>query len=302
MRRAACVAGAVLIVALARGSIGAQQTLFRAGTDSVTVVAAISQEHRPVTGLSAADLVLLDNGVPQDVAVLSVGGVPLDLTVLLETTSVSTSRLETLNGRVRDLIGNLRPSDRLRVLTIDTYVEQVMPFSPPDAALSRAVQAPGARSASLHDALGLALLHAPDAGRVHLAVAFAREYDLRSAMSSATLREIARRSDTILHVVEIGADPIPRGRTMETRFRPDDNGRALLADVARSTGGYFHVRSVFGDRMLDAFRSVLTELHHAYVVQYVPKGVVPEGWHDIEVRVPSRPQALVRARKGYRIR
>ena len=42
-------------------------TVFRTGADVVTVDASVQRERRPVTGLTAADFELLDNGVAQEV-------------------------------------------------------------------------------------------------------------------------------------------------------------------------------------------------------------------------------------------
>ena len=47
-----------------------------------------------------------------------------------------------------------------------------------------------------------------------------------------------------------------------------------------------------------AFRSILDEFRHRYLITYQPRGVPREGWHKLEVRV-NRRGATVRARPGY---
>ena len=44
--------------------------------------------------------------------------------------------------------------------------------------------------------------------------------------------------------------------------------------------------------MLDDFRA-------SYVLQYVPRGIAPEGWHEVSVTVKKHPKYEIRARKGY---
>jgi hypothetical protein len=36
------------------------------------------------------------------------------------------------------------------------------------------------------------------------------------------------------------------------------------------------------------------------VLQYVPQGVAPDGWHDVTVAVKKHPKYEIRARKGYK--
>ena len=46
--------------------------------------------------------------------------------------------------------------------------------------------------------------------------------------------------------------------------------------------------------MLDDFRA-------SYVLQYVPRGVAAEGWHDVSVAVRKHAGYEIRARKGLHI-
>jgi len=45
---------------------------------------------------------------------------------------------------------------------------------------------------------------------------------------------------------------------------------------------------------------MLEDFRATYVLQYVPQGVSPDGWHEVEVSVKARGKYDVRARKGYR--
>jgi len=68
-----------------------QRPTFRAAADAVTLPVSVRAADRPVDGLTLADFELLDNGVEQPIDSVSTEGVPLDLTVAVDT-SGSTRR------------------------------------------------------------------------------------------------------------------------------------------------------------------------------------------------------------------
>ena len=61
-----------------------QAPVFRAGADVVSVEASVRRDRRAVTGLTAADFEITDNGVPQQIADISYEKLPIDVTVLLD--------------------------------------------------------------------------------------------------------------------------------------------------------------------------------------------------------------------------
>jgi hypothetical protein len=47
------------------------------------------------------------------------------------------------------------------------------------------------------------------------------------------------------------------------------------------------------------FGAALERFRAGYLLQYVPKGVAPEGWHEVSITVKKRGRFDVQARKGY---
>ena len=47
------------------------------------------------------------------------------------------------------------------------------------------------------------------------------------------------------------------------------------------------------------FKATLDDFRASYVLQYVPRGVAAEGWHEVSVAVKKHPKYEIRARKGY---
>ena len=75
-----------------------------------------------------------------------------------------------------------------------------------------------------------------------------------------------------------------------------DGDPELARDLARATDGrtLYNGGSTIGD-----VKAILDTYRVRYVLRYVPRGVNPTGWHEIEVRVIKPGRFVVEARKGY---
>src|SRR5919112_32731 len=79
-----------------------QQPVFRTGADVVSVDASVQRDRRPLTGLTAADFELLDNGVPQEISDVTYEKLPIDVTLLLDVSaSVTGPILDELRRALR---------------------------------------------------------------------------------------------------------------------------------------------------------------------------------------------------------
>ena len=100
---------ASVVAALPAGRIRAQEQLptFRSMANAVAVdVTVRDNKRKSVTGLRAGDFEIYDNGVKQDVAEVSYGKLPIDVTVALDISfSVTGVLLERLRSGVRGCDG-----------------------------------------------------------------------------------------------------------------------------------------------------------------------------------------------------
>ena len=83
----------LLLAVVASTATGAwpQQPTFRARTDLVSVPVAVMSGREPVTGLTATDFELTDNGVRQTVEAVSSDEVAIDVTLLLTEFPIGTT-------------------------------------------------------------------------------------------------------------------------------------------------------------------------------------------------------------------
>ena len=275
-------------------------TVFRTGADVVSVDASVQRERRPVTGLTAADFELLDNGVPQEVTEVTYEKLPIDVTLVLDVSaSVTGSVLDELRRALRQVRTDLAGADRLRLLAFNMRVRRLVDFTQPSADVDLALASlrPGGSSA-VFDALAVALATADAPGRRRLIVLFSDGQDSSSISDADVLLDVARRSTPT--IATILASPVPERPASVLRTNASlasATVEALSDRLAAETGGM--VTSVkSGENLTSKFRRMVQDFRSSYVLYFTPRGVQPAGPHTLEVRV-KRPGAEVRARRGY---
>lgn len=262
---------------------------FRAATDAVSVTVSVWAGKRPVSGLTAADFELLDNGVRQEISAVT-EQVPVDLTLLLDTSPSTSDSIEKFKSGAAQIAAMLRPVDRVRLITFATEVTEIFALrSGGDSMPVEAVTMKG--GTSLHDAVVLALARAPVEGRRHLVVVFTDGEDTTSVTSGDTLAVVAARTDNVLHLILSGA----YGTTYSL-----PKTMASLRRAVAETGGEVYEPGRFND-VVDAFKRVFEDFRQSYVLRYELKGVQSDGWHELTVTLkkPEARRYTVNARKRY---
>jgi tetratricopeptide (TPR) repeat protein len=186
------------------------QQRFRTATDAVIVDASVRAGGKMVSELSIADFELTDNGVKQAIESVEQSSVPIDLTLVVDTSGnpagpfanwVDKKKVaHAIDAEVRQVANLLRPADRLRVLAIDRYVRQINGFTPVSA-LGNVRLAEIGGLGSVYDTLTAALLHDVEPWRRHVVVTRTKGRDSMSSVSAKAVGAIAERSDALVHLV-----------------------------------------------------------------------------------------------------
>ena len=291
-----CVAATAIGVAAAQQ----QRPTFRAVGALVTVEAEVRDGNRLVRGLTPADFLVTDNGVPQKVEMLDVESLPIDLTLVVDVSGSVEPMIEQLRLYVKEAATLLRVDDRFRVMTFAGEVRDLFGLQPAtEVPAVVKIHADGATS--IFDALTAALMRTRQADRRQIVMAYTDGFETNSALNGSALVSVAKRSDSVLHVFLIW-DPMQNPRPTfpaDTRnywLSRVDVDRNALGDAAAATGGVMQQLAV--RTQLPAFlRQSLEDFRTSYVLRYAPTGVKPEGWHTIDVRTAAGHR--VRARQGY---
>ena len=286
-----------LLIALS-GAASAQQPepVFRAAADAVSVDVSVQRGGRPVTDLQPADFTVLDNGVPQEVSGLTYERLPVDVTLLLDVSaSVSGVALEELRRAVRQLRADLRPDDRLRLLTFNMRPYLRVDFGSPAGDLDAALTTLSAGgSSAVFDSLAVALA-APDApGRRRLLVLLSDGQDSSSSTDPASVIDIARRSGSTVAIM-LGSAGRDRPASLLRATR--ETVGAFADRLALETGGMVSAIAP-GESLASRFRRMLQDFRTSYVLYFTPRGVDRAGVHTLDVRV-KREGVAVRARRTY---
>jgi Ca-activated chloride channel family protein len=284
-----------LLVAATEITAG-QQPIFRAAVDVVRIDASVMNGIKPVPGLTAGNFVITDNGVPQTVDSVSLDTVPLNLTLLLDTSgSLAGDRLTKLIDAANGLVKSLRPEDTASLVTFSEPVRLAVTATKDRAPLIDGLKGLTADGAtSLNDALFLAFQLRPasaDESRSVLLV-FSDGRDTSSWLSGKHALEAAKRSGLIVHVIELVQDQ-GAGVFGAVRGIPSE----FLGRLADAGGGRRWYAKSAGD-LRELFGRALNELRARYLLTYSPNGVSREGWHDVKVTLKGA-RGEVTARPGY---
>jgi VWFA-related protein len=309
--------------AVATWAVGAQNPqqppVFRSAASAVAVdVSVHDASRRVVADLTSADFVVLDNGVPQQVEDVSYGRLPIDVTIGLDISgSVGGPLLDRLRAGVHQLMADLRPDDRLKLMVFNMRFSQTIDFTTDASQVDRALRDAGAAGGTaLFDALSVALITADQPGRRQLIVFFTDGTDTSSTTLPATLQKVAERSRATVSFVLLptvsraGPAAPPAGGSKTTAMLPGllGNGMGLpgqtitivdpaINRLAVDTGGVV-LTTGSGTNLGVAFLQALDRFRAAYVLYFSPRGVDRTGFHSLTVTV-NRPGAVVEARRGY---
>jgi VWFA-related protein len=271
-----------LAIALALYSMQAQPP-FSTKVEAVRVDVLVTENGQPVRGLTPADFEINDQGVPQQVDLLSFEQIPLNAVLALDMSdSVAGERLEQLRGAGSGLLAALKKDDQAALITFSQAVQLgaklTTDVASVQAALAAAVSA--GQTALVDGTYAGIMVGESDAGRA-LLIVFSDGVDTSSWLRADAVLDAAKRADVVVY-----------GVSVVSRLKPE-----FLREVTSFTGGrLFEIEK--SANLSTTFLGILDEFRHRYLVSYTPKGVAKDGWHKLEVRVKNR-RATIKARPGY---
>jgi VWFA-related protein len=292
---------------------------FAARTSMVAVDAAVMLARRPLEGLTAGDFEIRDNGVLQAIESVSLEGLPLDVSVVLDLReawygkSQGRGHLVAVADATRQGVSDatqiaslLRADDRLRVVTATRDVAEPRPLQDSKGRAVHVVPRETATSAALHDAIFTAAARTTPPERRHLVLVFTDGLDGASVVTTEQMRAAAALSDALILVFRRDTTDeffYPPGTKLGTLtvsrylLRPHDP-RDLLA-IAEATGGSVERVNSIGESVVTDVKRTLESFRQRYVLRYRPTGVEPGGWHNLAVKVTRPGKLTVQARRGY---
>jgi Ca-activated chloride channel family protein len=279
---------------------------FQAGVEVVRVNVLVTDDNRPVAGLTAADFELRDSSVVQQVESATFADIPVSMSLVLDISqSVRGRTLEHLKEAAGAALDQLAAPDRAALLTFHSAVDLQADWGPPSSAIRTALHhAEAGGGTALYDAAFSALtMTGATPGNRELVLLFSDGADTASWLSSSAVLERARRAEPVVYSVMLGTPSDSRllyGRSgvelLEGQV-PLGVVPPFLSELSSVTGGStFVAEGAAGLRR--AFARIVTEFRTRYLLTYTPRGVDAGGWHPIDVKLRNK-KGKVTARRGY---
>ncbi|MDP8989900.1 MAG: VWA domain-containing protein [Acidobacteriota bacterium] len=276
-----------------------------------------------IDGLSVEDFRLNDDGIPQKIHMDTSDTVlaPVSLMVLIQASGISApalARIERVGGLIKPLVIGQR--GQAAVIEFDDEIRVRADFtSDPDliSAAFQRIRSRSIRTARLVDAVaqGITMLNtrSPNNRRVMLVLSESRDRGSRGKLGE--LIEQAQRAGVVVYAATYsvqGSTFLSSPSTSPSMPGGDGNvnilggarelariGKANVAEaLARTTGGR-HLSFL----TLGSLESVISrageEIHSQYLLSFTPTPSTKDGFHQIQVAIPSHPDAIVRVRMGY---
>lgn len=276
-----------------------QRTTFASSVNAVRIDALATDSGKPIAKLTAADFELTDNGVVQQLSIVSGDTTPLDIFLAFDTSgSLTPERLQALAAAARALVGGLRAQDRVALVTFDHRVVLRSRLTRDATQLTRNLaDITPSGGTSMLDAAFLSLsLHDAEPGRA-LLILFGDGVDTTSWLTEAKVLDAARHSD----IVAFPVAPYDKARhDRPNAFSTMFNAvylNSFMSELTKETGGRVLEADPKGD-MRKVFADIVEEFQNRYLLAYVPTGVSSTGWHDVTVKLKKR-KGSVTARRGY---
>jgi len=300
MRTVPRTLAALALIALSVMGVHAHQSQrpFRVGVDVINFgVMVVDHQGKPVTGLTADDFQVLENGKPQTVKFFAAGqpdeAPPLHLGLLLDTSGSMADDLKDARSACVKFVNAMDHAADFTLVDFATDV-RVARFGPDD--YPRLVERIRERKAdgmtALYDAIGVYLDGAQNQTGQKVLVLYTDGGDTTSVMSFRDMLDLLKASDVTVYAVGYLEHQSSGGRLQQ---------RSELQRAADITGGQAYFPAIAKD--LDGvFDKIREELAARYSLGYVSTDARTDGaWRNVEIRLQRKDLKGVRlrTRAGY---
>jgi Ca-activated chloride channel homolog len=291
------------MVAIAVGILSAQQDVpqvtFKSSVNLVSVAVVVRDgDGRFIKGLKAEDFEIADNGKVRPIVQFQSGeAADARLALLVDSSGsmVVGAKRDRVQLAAHLLVSGFADQDEATVFGFDSSLRRLTPFTRDAGQLKSAVSSlvPFGETCmydAIVDTIRSVETEAPRARAVVLltdGVDTASVHNVQDAATAAAALDIP--------VYALGVDDFNERPRFVDRTLVDDNATVNLAELARRTGGTATEANSVAQLSI-ATRSILTELHHQYMMAFAA-GTQP-GWHPLTVRV-RKGRAVARSRDGY---
>jgi Ca-activated chloride channel homolog len=280
-----------------------QSSVFRSGANLVALNVTVTDGKDFVVGLTPGDFAVYEDGIKQHVQFFEAATVPIDLVLLIDTSSSMRDKMNVVHEAALGFMKTLREGDRGAVIEFNDIVNITQELTSDGAALERAIQQTIAKGGTaLNNALyialkqfGIAAKHTGDVRRQAIAV-LSDGNDTASVLSFDDVLEQARRSGVSVYTIALKSRGQHGAQDGRRYFSNSDYAmRTLATETGAQSFFPTEIRELKG-----IYATIAEELSSQYSIGYAPSDARPDGrFRRIVVRLTSLPGLTLRARSGY---
>jgi Ca-activated chloride channel family protein len=287
------------------GEVRAQTTqgTFRSAVDLVSLnVIVTDNRDRFVTGLAQNDFSVFEDGIQQDVSFFAATNVPLDLAILLDTSSSMSDKLATVQEAAVGFASHLRSGDRVAIVSIKDSARVLHDLDGDIAGACDAIRKTTASGGTaLYNGVYTTIrqmqkVHASDGGEMRRqAIAVLTDGDdTTSLVTFDDLLTLAKQAGIAIYTIALRSQyPVA---LLGAQKESSESEFAMKA-LAQETGA----RSFFPtdiSQLAGVYGSITQELASQYALGYTSSNPRRDGFRRIFVRV-DEPNVRARTRSGY---
>ena len=278
---------------------------FRGGVDLVALnVVVLDRQQQFVGGLTAENFAIYEDGVQQNLSFFASADLPLDLAILLDTSSSMQDKIATAQKAAVGFVSALRPVDRLLVIDIKDSSRVLTPLSHDLDAATRAILATSAEgSTAIYNGLYLTLKEMTrqkqpgTAPRRQALVLLSDGDDTTSIVAYEDVMELARQAGISIYTITLRSSLFD---SQIARRNPQSSKSEYgMKALAQETGGRAFLAPEIND-LAGVYKTIGQELASQYALGYLPTNQRRDGaYRRVNVRIVDRANAQPRTRAGY---
>ena len=288
----------------ASGPNPGSEKVFRSSVELVALNVVVTDARQQyVRDLREHDFVILEDGVRQPISFFAAGQVPLDLVLLIDTSSSMGPLRPTVQRAASGFLGVLKAEDRCAVVGFNQTVTVLQDLTGDRQALADAIRRAGASGdTSLYTAIYVALRQfgqpARQAGDVRrqAIVVLTDGEENASGLGFDALQEEALSRGVAIYAIMLQTASLLQHERVAGRLTPT---RAAVKQLALESGAaaYFpRLASELGD----TYARIAAELTNQYSIAYLPTTAgVDRTPHRIAIRIAAQPGLRARTRTHY---
>ena len=280
--------------------------VFRGAVDLVSLNVTLTNEHnQPVGGLTARDFAIFEDGVQQDLSFFSSARLPMDVAILLDTSSSMSPVLSVAQDAAIGLVESAQRADRVSVTEFNDRANILHSLGSDMSGAIRAIRTTSPRgSTALYNGLYMAMTEmvrsrrsTPDV-RKQAVVVLSDGQDTSSLVQYEDVMELANQSGIVLYTILL-LTPFDARQLNDLKTSKFSQALFVMRSFAEATGGVTFLTSNVRD-LQGIYSKIATELAQQYTLGYISTNARRDGkFRRIVVRVIGHPDVRTRTRTGY---